>query len=78
MAVTDITLKEKIFEDKAPLAEFANACDKSERQMRRIIGRLSIPVVFIGRSPYITVTKAKAILFGETPKPARGRPRKAS
>ena len=66
-------LKQTIFEDLAPRADFAAAIGKSERT----VVRLNLPTVFVGRDPFIVVSKARAQLMGETQKRGRGRPRKA-
>ena len=68
-------LEQRIFDDLAPRAAFAKAIDKSERT----VSRLGLPTVYVGRDPYIIVSKAKAqLLGGGSEKPKRGRPRKAA
>ena len=67
-------LKTEIFDDLASIPDFAAAIDRSERTVRR----LNLPVRYIGRTPYIIVSKARAKIMGETGEPARGRPRHAA
>jgi hypothetical protein len=68
MSMTD--LHQKLFADLVSRAEFADAIGKSERT----VVRMNLPTKYIGRDPYIVVSKAMAKLLG-VEKPTRGRPR---
>lgn len=72
------SIRRQVFADLASVADYAAALGKCERSVWSYI-RQGLPVTYIGRTPYIVLSKAAAYWAGrahEHTTPKRGRPRK--
>ena len=79
---TVAAIREKVLEGFAPVDDFAAAIDKTPRTVSNYIAR-GLPVMYVGRTPYVWVAKApdwlRAQKMRDLEPRGRGRPtRKAA
>lgn len=73
-------LRDKLFDDLATVPTFAKAIRKAPRSVLRL-SKEGLPVTYIGKTPYVVISKAMEFLAKPKATPApvrRGRPRKTA
>ena len=80
---TDVAaIRSAMLNDLASIEVFAAAVGRSPRTVCRMVAERKIPIIRIGRTPYVIVSRARDALMGDIqagPEPVRrGRPRKVA